>query len=69
MYIGKNVRETMRLSLGRWGWKKEGKRKGKRGRERERERKRWGGEGWRIAVEAKGPQENSVLDVEGRGNE
>lgn len=44
MYIGKNVRETMRLSLGRWGWKKEGKRKGKRGRERERERKRWGGE-------------------------
>lgn len=48
MYIGKNVRETMRLSLGRWGWKKEGKRKGKRGRERERERKRWGG-GRRVA--------------------
>lgn len=45
MYIGKNVRETMRLSLGRWGWKKEGKRKGKRGRERERERMRWGGKG------------------------
>lgn len=39
-----------------------GVRRKKSGREKEKE-------GWRITVEAKGPRENSVLGVGGRGNE